>query len=430
MRSILLIPTFFISVVATNNNNIFNPLNYGAKGDGVHDDTIPIRQALVDLEKNQGGILLFESSYVFLTGPFNLSSNTIVDIQGIVRASNDSTVYPLVQPLPWFNGGPDAEGSGQPEHSPVFYSYNTINITLTSSTATGQIDGNGLAWWECFNSTPPLAPFPCNNYSRPQLIRPYNVQNFTLTNLNIYNSASWTIHLANVTNAYLSNFSVRAPANRGNTDGVDIDCSSNVVVEDYVYAGGDDAIAVKSGLYPWSKYGRPTSDVLAQRITVYSGNGISIGSEMDAGVNNVTFLNTTTDCDPNNLSHGCKHGLYIKCRPERGGYVTNVSFINSYVSGCYEFGHGITMNYPDTVPGNHSGVVPTVGNIYIKNTTIVNSHTGFSLEGLNTSIIYNFTIDDVTLGQNIPISNDCKYIQGQCAPDVPANLCPPCFTHE
>jgi hypothetical protein len=45
--------------------------------------------------------------------------------------------------------------------------------------------------------------------------------------------------------AVVRNVSVLAPASEGNTDGVDVDASDNVLVEDMYYAGGDDAIAIK-----------------------------------------------------------------------------------------------------------------------------------------------------------------------------------------
>lgn len=152
-----------------------NPMSYGAVGDGVADDTTAVRAAAVAVAAAGGGTIAMLAPHQFLTGPFNLSSNSVLYVAAgaVLRASNDSSVYQLIPPLPWFGGGQDAEGSGQPEWSPVIASYNTTNVTITGG---GLIDGNGAAWWSCFDAG--LAPPPCNNYSRPQLVRPNNVTGF------------------------------------------------------------------------------------------------------------------------------------------------------------------------------------------------------------------------------------------------------------
>lgn len=73
-----------------------------------------------------------------------------------------------------------------------------------------------------------------------------------------------------------------------NTDGIDIDCSVNVLVENVFYTGNDDAIAVKSGInYNGRTFGRTTENVLVRNMTVHlsnnNGGGLSIGSEMSGG---------------------------------------------------------------------------------------------------------------------------------------------------
>lgn len=51
-------------------------------------------------------------------------------------------------------------------------------------------------------------------------------------------SPSWTLHLANTTNVHVFNLMVTAANHSHNTDGIDIECSVNVLVENYFYNGG------------------------------------------------------------------------------------------------------------------------------------------------------------------------------------------------
>lgn len=76
----------------------------------------------------------------------------------------------------------------------------------------------------------------------------------------------------------------------GNRDGIDIDSCRDVVVEDSYFASGDDTLCVKSGLdFFGQRYNRPSRDIIFRNITTGGGYGITIGSEISGGVENVTF---------------------------------------------------------------------------------------------------------------------------------------------
>jgi len=89
----------------------FSPIDYGAIGDGVHDDTSAVRKAAeAAAVAAPQSVLKFPSGYTFLTSAFNISaSDMTVEIErnATVLASSDESNWPRVPPLPWYGGPSD-----------------------------------------------------------------------------------------------------------------------------------------------------------------------------------------------------------------------------------------------------------------------------------------------------------------------------------
>ena len=399
--------------------NVLDP-PYSAAGDGVTDDTLPLRSALAAIAQHSGGTLLLPAPHSFLSQPLNLTSNTYLAIEGTLLAYSTDQ-WPLIPPLPWYGGGVDAPMSGAPEWQPFLLGWGADNLTLGGG---GVIDGQGGPWWACAHGVPPLAAPPCSGFSRPRLLQPRHARDFALSNLTLRNSPAWTIHLANVTNAALTDFAVLAPADQGNTDGVDIDVSRSVSVANFFYAGGDDAIAVKSGL-DWlgRTFGAPTEDVAVRNMTIRSGNGFAVGSEMSAGVRNVSFEDVTVDC----AATPCKHGLYIKTMRGRGGLVEGVVARRVQVLKGTTLGHGLTEIYsrPNPPPTNASAT-PSIRNVSIVGGSIA-APTAFSFQGLPESVIEGLLVDGVQLAAGTRTAAVCANATGRCS-NMPQGQCPACLS--
>ena len=244
----------------------------------------------------------FPTGGIYLTGPFNISSNTTVMIESnaTILGNPDKRDWPIIQPLPWMGGGSDWYGDyGRLDRMSLVHSHGASNIVITRG---GTIDGQGdtpdpstgKTWVDCMREQKHQLPS-CGNVSRPHLILLYMGKNLTISNVSIEDSPNWTLHIANFSDIHIHDIQIHNPQGY-NRDGIDIDSSQNALVENSVVDAGDDALCVKSG-EDW--VGRHNA-VRAENITfrnihVGTGHGITIGSDMSAGVRNVTFENITMD---------------------------------------------------------------------------------------------------------------------------------------
>ena len=125
---------------------------------------------------------------------------------------------------------------------------------------------------------------------RPRLINMSNCQNIILSGVTLRNGASWNVHMI---------------------------YSDTIVTNHCNFYTGDDSIAIKSGKNPeGNKIGRPTKHIRIFDCRCAYGHGITIGSEMSGGVEDVRIW----DCDMSSSLFG----IEIKGTWKRGGYVRNV----------------------------------------------------------------------------------------------------------
>jgi polygalacturonase len=104
---------------------------------------------------------------------------------------------------------------------------------------------------------------------------------------------------------------IDTPATARNTDGIDPGASQDVTITHSFIRTGDDNIAIKAGSGP-SRHLSITDNHF------YSGHGMSIGSEVNAGVSDVLVRNLTLD--------GTTSGLRIKSDASRGGLVSDILY--------------------------------------------------------------------------------------------------------
>jgi polygalacturonase len=242
------------------------------------------------------------------------------------------------------------------------------NLTITGG---GVIDGNGHRWWGCLrkddwaNASPPCGDDHGVYHSRPHLVMVVRSSDVNMTDLTARDSPNWTLHFAGVKGLLVANNSVHSPSDAPNTDGINLDCTQNAVVEDNYVAVGDDALCVKSGINHLGRtFGQPSRNIVFRRNTISTGHGITIGSEMSAGVSNVTFEDIIMD--QTNV------GIRLKSQRGRGGVVHDVTYRNIHKKSIDEECVQVTLNYdangpPSTDTQTNATATPAFQNIAFEN---------------------------------------------------------------
>ena len=203
---------------------------------------------------------------------------------------------------------PSYDGMGRRYHAMV----RGVDASHVRVLGNGSIDGQGAFWWSRQNT-----------YERPHVIELYNCTDTEVAGVTLRDSPGWTLHPVYSQRLHIHHVSIQSPASSPNTDGIDPDSCRDVLIEHCNISCGDDHIAIKSGKDAAGQaFGVPSRNITVQYSTMWAGRGISIGSEVSGGVTDVTVQH--------NVLYGpSEHGIHIKTNRERGGYVTNVLYLNN-----------------------------------------------------------------------------------------------------
>ena len=130
------------------------------------------------------------------------------------------------------------------------------DIKNSSVRGMGTIDGQGSLWWNA-ESLP---------YGRGRLIEPMYCSDFTMDGVTVINPPFWAIHPYACDNLVFKDITYSAPINSPNTDGIDPDSCTNVLIQNFtVVSCGDDAVAIKSGKDEAGRvFARPSSNILIE----------------------------------------------------------------------------------------------------------------------------------------------------------------------
>lgn len=187
--------------------------------------------------------------------------------------------------------------------------------------------------------------------ARPRLVNMSNCQNVVLANVTFQYGPAWNVHFVYSENVLTYGCKIISQG-VWNGDGWNPDSSENCTIFDTEFYTHDDSIAIKSGKNPQGNIiNRPTRNV--RIFDCHGRNGISIGSEMSGGVEDVYIW----DCNFT-VAYG---GFSIKITEKRGGYVRGVKVKDS------AFTNVRILSVPWNNDGESAPTPPIVENIELKN---------------------------------------------------------------
>jgi polygalacturonase len=240
----------------------------------------------------------------------------------------------------------------------------------------GIIDGQGGFFW----GTSP----------RPRLISLGNPSahlssdNFSLYKATIQNAPEFAV--SGMSNGLVVwGVKIRNPGNAPNTDGIDPSASTNVTIRDSYISTGDDHVAIKAGQ-------GHVANVTITHNHLYYGHGMSIGSETNAGADNVLVTDNVID------QAGCatctsSNNLRIKSNSSRGGEVQNILYQDTCLRNANTRTHELVFD--PFYSGPTGTLIPNFHNIAFHNIHMLDAGGVSTLKGYDREHVLTMSMDNV-----------------------------------
>ncbi|MDE7094921.1 MAG: glycoside hydrolase family 28 protein, partial [Anaeroplasmataceae bacterium] len=311
----------YVKTVTTDKEYVcLNVRDFGAKGDGISNDTNFI-QTCIYACPDEGRVYIPKGDYY--TGPLLLRSNITIELEegAHLIGDTDRTHYPILPGMTYTSDEKDEYNLGSWEGNPLdcFASIITgINVENVKIVGKGIVDGNAqnADWW-------------INVKERRIAWRPRGVflnhcKNIQFQGVTVTNTPSWNLHPYFSSHIRFIDMKLISPKSSPNTDGCDPESCDNVDIIGVYFSVGDDCIAIKSGkIFMGRKYKKPSSNFNIRNCSMNFGHGaVVLGSEMSGGIKNI--------CVSQCLFNQTDRGLRIKTRRGRGkdAIIDGITFEN------------------------------------------------------------------------------------------------------
>jgi polygalacturonase len=229
------------------------------------------------------------------------------------------------------------------------------------------------------------------HYLRPNFIEFFECTNVLIQDVKVVNAPFWILHPIKSKNVIIEGVTINSHG--PNNDGCDPEYTKNVLIKNCTFNTGDDCIAIKAGRdADGRRVAIKSENIIVQNCTMYDGHGgVTIGSEMSAGVSNV-FVE---DCIMN--SPNLDVAIRLKTNSKRGGLIENFYVRNTQIGQVKEAVLKVDMFY--NVHGNQEGkFIPRIENIFLENVKVkYGGKYSILAIGHQESPIKNITFKNVTI---------------------------------
>jgi polygalacturonase len=374
--------------------------------------TKTIQQAIDQCAGQGGGIVAFRPG-VYLTGSIFLKSNVHlrIDKNVIIKGSTSFDDYPEM----------DTRIAGIEMKWPAAL-INIVHQKNVWVSGEGKVNAQGKFCWDKYWTMR-------KEYEAKGLrwivdydakrVRTFLVQSssdVTLKGLTFANAGFWTIQLLYSDHLTVDGVTVKnnEDGKGPSTDGVDIDSSSWVLVQNCDIDCNDDDFCLKSGR-DWDglRVNRPTEYVVIRKCMARKGGGLlTLGSETSGGIRHVL----ATDL----YAKGTGNGFHIKSATTRGGIIEDIHFQNIKMDSVgnafmYTMNWNPSYSYSklpqgytwETLPAHWKVMltkvepeergIPHFRDIYVSNVKVSHARKAINASGLDQSLLQNFNFEHVEI---------------------------------
>ncbi|HOZ85166.1 MAG TPA: glycosyl hydrolase family 28 protein [Niabella sp.] len=387
---------------------------FGAISDTNTIHTVAIQKAIDVCAKNGGGIVAFKpgtyvSGSIFLKSKVHLRIDSGVTILGSQHIKD----YPEI----------DTRIAGIEMKWPAAL-INIVDAQNVAVTGKGIVNGRGKFCWDMYwdmrrNDYEPKGLRWIVDYDakRVRTFLTQNAADITLKDITFKNAGFWTVQLLYSTRLTVDGVVIRnnEDGHGPSTDGIDVDSSSWVLIQNCDIDCNDDDFCLKSGR-DWDglRVNRPTEYVVIKKCIARKGGGLlTLGSETSGGIRNVLAYDLE--------AHKTGQGFHIKSTTTRGGIVENIYLHNIKMDGVRNAFY-FTMNWNpaysnsilpkgyqyDSIPSHWKTLlkkvnppekgIPVFRNIYISNIKAsgITNHIIYC-NGLEASPAQNFNFNNIEI---------------------------------
>jgi len=393
-------------------DDVFYVNDYEAIDNGSGLTTDAIQKAIDICAENGGGTVTFKPG-VYLSGSVFIKEGVHFNIpKGVeIQGSEDIKDYPEI----------DTRVAGIEMKWPAAL-INVLDQKNVTIDGDGIVNGQGKVFWDYYwdlrNEYEPKGLRWIVDYDakRPRTILISNSQNVFLKDLNIQKAGFWTVQV--LYSEYITVDGITVRNNIGghgpSTDGIDIDSSSWILIQNCDIDCNDDNFCLKAGR-DWDglRVNRPTEYIVIRDCIARQGSGLlTIGSETSGDIRHVYASNIQ--------GNGTKNGLNIKSATTRGGIVEDIYLENIKMDSVRTFIE-VSMNWnpsysysklpkgydKDSIPEHWEKLltkvepeikgIPKFRDITLYNIDIKGAKKAINVVGLENSMIENITLKDVNI---------------------------------